>query len=342
MNSINPPKNLSSILSQPTYPLDNITLIPQQSLIPGIPDGILALIAPIVAYWSYATFFHILDIYELAEKYRIHPSEEEESRNKVTLHEVVRDVIFQHIIQTIVGYIVYCIDPINSTGDEFYKMWSLKQKYGFLPDIMVYYCYMYGISILKVVVAICIIDSWQYWLHRIMHVNKTLYKRFHSRHHRLYVPYAYGALYNDPVEGFLLDTLGTGIAGLITGLSHRESIFLYTFATLKTVDDHCGYRLPFDIFQIIFPNNSVYHDIHHQIWGIKNNFSQPFFTIWDTVNNTQYKFVNEYKELQNHITLTKYKEFLAKKEARKSASRSSSESSSRATTPVNTESKKEI
>lgn len=345
MNSFNPPKNLSLILSQPIYPLDNIQLSPKPSLIAGIPDGILALIAPIVAYWSYATFFHILDVYELAEKYRIHPSEEEESRNKVTLHEVVRDVILQHMIQTVVGYGVYLIDPINETGDEYYRMWNLKQRFGFLPDVLIYYIYMYGISLLKVSISICIIDSWQYWLHRIMHMNKTLYRRFHSRHHRLYVPYAYGALYNDPVEGFLLDTLGTGIASLVTGLSHRESIFLYTFATLKTVDDHCGYRLPFDIFQIIFPNNSVYHDIHHQIWGIKNNFSQPFFTIWDTVNDTQYKFVNEYKELQNHITLTKYKEFLKKKEARKAAaaaSRSSSEKSSRSATPVSAESKKEI
>ena len=156
-----------------------------------------------------------------------------------------------------------------------------------------------------------------YWLLAVLATSsyahqQILYRRFHSRHHRLYVPYAFGALYNDPVEGFLLDTLGTGIASLVTGLSHRESIFLYTFATLKTVDDHCGYRLPFDIFQIIFPNNSVYHDIHHQMWGIKNNFSQPFFTFWDVLNNTQYKFVNEYKDLQKHITLTKYKEFLAK------------------------------
>ena len=51
--------------------------------------------------------------------------------------------------------------------------------------------------------------------------------------------------------------------------------------------------------------------------GDQNNFSQPFFTFWDVLNNTQYKFVNEYKDLQKHITLTKYKEFLAKKSGSK-------------------------
>ena len=259
-------------------------------------------------------FFHIIDVFELAEKYRIHPSEEEQSRNKVTHYEVFRDVIFQHIIQSIVGFIVYYFDPTPQTGGELYAMWNLKHNYlpSFVPDWAIYYGYMYGLSALKLAIAITIIDTWQFWLHRIMHVNKALYRRFHSRHHRLYVPYAYGALYNDPVEGFLLDTLGTGIASIATGLTHRECIVLYTFATMKTVDDHCGYRLPFDLFQILFPNNSVYHDIHHQMWGIKSNFSQPFFTFWDIFSNTQYKFVNEYKELQNHITLTKYKEFLAK------------------------------
>ena len=57
-----------------------------------------------------------------------------------------------------------------------------------------------------------VLDTWQYFLHRAMHVNKFLYKHLHSVHHRLYVPYAYGALYNHPLEGFLLDTLGALLA----------------------------------------------------------------------------------------------------------------------------------
>jgi sphinganine C4-monooxygenase len=44
------------------------------------------------------------------------------------------------------------------------------------------------------------------------------------------------------------------------------------------VDDHCGWAFPWDPFQFLFSNNSVYHDVHHQTYGIKANFSQPFFT----------------------------------------------------------------
>ncbi|KAI5951281.1 SUR2 [Candida jiufengensis] len=309
-----PPHNFSSILAEPIFYPNNLTITKKPDLIPGIPDGILALIAPIIAYWTYSSFFHIIDVYELAEQYRIHPSEEELKRNKVTLHEVIKDVIIQHIIQTIVGLAVYYMDPVPVTGHETYIMWQLKHNYfSFLPDSLIYYGYMYGWSFLRLCIAITIIDTWQYWLHRLMHVNKTLYRKFHSRHHRLYVPYAFGALYNDPIEGFLLDTMGTGVAALTTQLSHRESILLFTFATLKTVDDHCGYKLPYDFFQWLFPNNSVYHDLHHQPWGIKSNFSQPFFTIWDKLSGTQYKFMEEFKELQTKITLDKYKEFLERK-----------------------------
>jgi len=111
---------------------------------------------------------------------------------------------------------------------------------------------------------------------------------FHSRHHRLYVPYAYGALYNHPLEGFVLDTVGTALAFKLAGMSTRQGLCLFTGATFKTVDDHCGYALPFDPLQLITSNNAGYHDVHHQSWGIKTNFSQPFFTFWDSLLGTKW------------------------------------------------------
>lgn len=136
--------------------------------------------------------------------------------------------------------------------------------------------------------AACFLDSWQYALHRGMHMNKWLYTHIHSRHHRLYVPYAYGALYNHPIEGFLLDTLGAGIAFKLTGMTIRQGTCFFCFSSMKTVDDHCGYVFPWDPLQLISTNNAAYHDIHHQHWGIKTNFSQPFFTFWDSFLGTRY------------------------------------------------------
>lgn len=78
------------------------------------------------------------------------------------------------------------------------------------------------------------IDTHQYALHRLGHTSKFLYKHFHSHHHRLYVPYAFGALYNHPVEGFCLDTVGAGLAYELTGMSPRLGLVLFTFSNLKT------------------------------------------------------------------------------------------------------------
>jgi len=149
--------------------------------------------------------------------------------------------------------------------------------------------YWYIVPALQFCLAIFVLDTWQYFLHRAMHMNKWLYTTFHARHHRLYVPYAYGALYNHPFEGFLLDTLGASIAYKVAGLTTRQGMVFFIGSTIKTVDDHCGYSLPWDPLQHISSNNAGYHDIHHQSWGIKTNFSQPFLTFWDRSLGTVWK-----------------------------------------------------
>lgn len=138
----------------------------------------------------------------------------------------------------------------------------------------------------QLVTAMLVMDTWQYFVHRYMHENKFLYKHIHSLHHRLIVPYAYGALYNHPLEGLLLDTVGGALSFLVSGMSPRTSIFFFSFATIKTVDDHCGLCLPGNLFHVLFRNNTAYHDIHHQLYGTKYNYSQPFFVMWDRIMGT--------------------------------------------------------
>lgn len=146
--------------------------------------------------------------------------------------------------------------------------------------------FWYLVPAVQFVIAICFVDTWQYFLHRAMHMNKWLYTTFHSRHHRLYVPYAYGALYNHPLEGFVLDTVGAALGYKLAGLTVRQGMCFFIGSTIKTIDDHCGYSLPWDPLQILTGNNAGYHDVHHQSWGVKTNFSQPFFTFWDRLLGT--------------------------------------------------------
>lgn len=140
--------------------------------------------------------------------------------------------------------------------------------------------------IFQFLIGMIILDTWQYFIHKYLHTNKYLYQNIHSRHHRLIVPYAYGALYNHPLEGLLVDTIGGALSFLLSGMSPKLSIFFFSFATLKAVDDHCGFLFPCNVFHFLFKNNSAFHDIHHQIYGVKYNYSQPFFVIWDRVFGT--------------------------------------------------------
>lgn len=58
-------------------------------------------------------------------------------------------------------------------------------------------------------------------------------------------------------------------------------VAFFTFSSVKTVLDHCGYRFPINPLHDLFPNCAAYHDVHHDLKHIKKNFSQPFFTHWD-------------------------------------------------------------
>ncbi|KAI8068117.1 fatty acid hydroxylase superfamily-domain-containing protein [Gilbertella persicaria] len=258
-------------------------------------DEMLALWLPIAAYWVYSTFWLIVMKAQLPyfEQYRIHTMGDMEKRNKVSVSRVLSMVTLQHLIQAVLGFLVLKpVDPIS------YGLAQERQLHWWTGLFMTSVDRVHSIQLARVicwvlvplfqfVMAMVIMDAHQYFLHRLFHINKFLYKHIHSHHHRLYVPYAFGALYNHPLEGFLLDTCGAAIAVELTRLSPKMTWIFFTFSTLKTVDDHCGYALPWDPLQFLFGNNVQYHDIHHQSFGIKTNFSQPFFTFWDKLLGTE-------------------------------------------------------
>jgi sphinganine C4-monooxygenase len=78
---------------------------PKTQLVDGIPDHLLSLAAPVIAYWVLSLFFHVLDIadWKWLDKYRIHESEEIKSKNKVTKSRVVWIVVGQQALQTVLG-----------------------------------------------------------------------------------------------------------------------------------------------------------------------------------------------------------------------------------------------
>ncbi|KAL6513898.1 Arf guanine nucleotide exchange factor sbh1 [Orobanche hederae] len=229
-----------------------------------ISDELLGTFAPIVVYWVYSGIYVMLGS---IENFRLHSKKDEDEKNLVPKKDVVIGVLLQQVVQALVATLLFAV-----TGND--------PESAQLPETSIF------ILTRQFFIAMMVLDTWQYFMHRYMHHNRFLYKHIHSQHHRLIVPYAFGALYNHPLEGVLLDTIGGALSFLISGMSPQASIFFFSFATLKTVDDHCGLWLPGNLFQMLFKNNSAYHDIHHQLYGNKYNFSQPFFVMWDRILGT--------------------------------------------------------
>lgn len=227
-------------------------------------DESMGTFAPIVVYWLYAGMYQLLPP---LDRYRLHTRKEEEEKNLVPLSSVIWGVLLQQLVQATVAQMLFLMtSKASATGITVQ------------PSVPV--------QLVQIIVAMLIMDTWQYFVHRYMHQNKFLYRHVHSQHHRLVVPYAIGALYNHPLEGLLLDTFGGAISFLISGMTARTAVIFFCFAVIKTVDDHCGLWLPGNIFHIFFQNNTAYHDIHHQLQGTKYNYSQPFFPLWDKLLGT--------------------------------------------------------
>ncbi|CAM8882200.1 unnamed protein product [Rhodiola kirilowii] len=231
-------------------------------------DELLGTIVPIVVYWVYSGLYVMMGS---LDGYRLHSRKDEDDKNLVTKSTVVKGVLLQQIIQAVVAIMLFSItgsDSEASTAPT--SILSLARQF---------------------FIAMLVMDTWQYFMHRYMHHNKFLYRHIHSLHHRLVVPYAFGALYNHPIEGLLNDTIGGALSFLLSGMSPRTSIYFFSFATIKTVDDHCGLWLPGNLFHVFFKNNTAYHDVHHQLYGSKYNFAQPFFITWDKILGTHMPYL---------------------------------------------------
>jgi sphinganine C4-monooxygenase len=217
-------------------PLPEYSLAPLPPLLPPIPDKLLTLLLPIAAYWALSMLFHWIDVKDYFSKYRLHTPAEVLKRNRVTRWEVVRDVIIQQVIQTVVGTLLGMTEPDDFFGRKDYdvSVWARRiramQKavpmllslvsinpselannlsgshptlagavsggvYPLLTKIVTFAdghqeavpafaaweilvakaLYWFVVPALQFGLAIFVVDTWQYFLHRAMHMNKWLY-----------------------------------------------------------------------------------------------------------------------------------------------------------------------
>ncbi|GMH27601.1 hypothetical protein Nepgr_029444 [Nepenthes gracilis] len=166
-------------------------------------DQLLGTFVPIVVYWVYSGIYVLLGSFE---NYRLHSRKDEDEKNLVSRRAVIKGVLLQQAVQAIVATILFKV-----AGDSGGVATERKASLVVLAR--------------QFVTAMVVLDTWQYFMHRYMHQNKFLYRHIHSLHHRLVVPYAYGALYNHPLEGLILDTVGGAISFLVSAIWEQIQLF---------------------------------------------------------------------------------------------------------------------
>ena len=169
-------------------------------------------------------------------QYRLHTPAEVSKRNRVSRWEVVRDVLIQQAVQTVMGILIGIYEPDDTFGKESYdiSLWARRIRVaqravprvlsllgvnsrGLAENLAPSYpilagairggqypslnsaiadsdgqhtdvpsfaawevlaasaIYWYVIPVLQFSLGVVIVDTWQYFLHRAMHMNKWLY-----------------------------------------------------------------------------------------------------------------------------------------------------------------------
>ena len=105
-------------------------------------------------------------------------------------------------------------------------------------------------------------DWFEYWGHRMLHI-KWLYQKIHKVHHEFQAPFGLSASYAHWAEIIIL-----GTATFAPPVIARPHLFtFYVWIQLRQLDaviTHCGYNLPFNIFDYLpLYGGTKFHDYHH-------------------------------------------------------------------------------
>ncbi|KAL8950434.1 MAG: hypothetical protein Q9222_003528 [Ikaeria aurantiellina] len=117
-----------------TSSFEPYTLRPLPPLIPWVSDLYLSLFIPIAVHWLTSAFFELCERTGWLEQYRLHTSEEELAKNRVTRLECLR------ALQTLLGLGLGMLGESEVTGSEDYDLsiWirRVHSVFAVLPNVL--------------------------------------------------------------------------------------------------------------------------------------------------------------------------------------------------------------
>ncbi|XP_010239251.1 sphinganine C4-monooxygenase 1 [Brachypodium distachyon] len=195
-------------------------------------DEALAAVAPIAVYWAYSGVHMAIDHGRLMERYRLSTKEDEDSKNMVSKRDVLLNVLFQHFLQLLSVALLTMVSNLIASpvagGSSNAAAAATTSSSSYLG------------AACRVAVAVVVFDGYRYAWHRLAHRSRFLYRKLHSWHHRIVVPYAYGTIYGHP-------PLWNGAA--YHGVHHMPGGVRHNFSDLffVTWDKLFGTQMPYAV-----------------------------------------------------------------------------------------------
>ncbi|KAG0648065.1 Syringomycin response [Hyphodiscus hymeniophilus] len=263
----------------------------QQPLLPFIADHHLPYLVPAALYWIIGFLFYEIEKHGVFSQYKLHTPAETLRKDRASRGDVIKCALLQQAAQVSLGYMTTDDSVVLCDSHLHIEAWArtLRSLQSFLNRFVHASLRLdahsqtsffpvardpsqweqYTASILYFVIlpifqfgsAMILADTFQYFTHRAFHVNKWLYRNIHYLHHDIYVPFAYGAFYNHPLETIPIDCIGLPLCLHICRLSNRQSALFGAIWTFKTVVDHCGYSFDWNPCNIICSKSVQFHDL---------------------------------------------------------------------------------
>lgn len=124
---------MTAALYNITYPIDFPPLpiysaSVQAPLLPLIKDKHLIAVALVIAYWAFSLFFLYADEWGFFRRYRLHTPAELLKRNRVSMRDVIRDVLLEQAAQAVFSGVIAWFEPDTYiTGKECdIRVWAQK------------------------------------------------------------------------------------------------------------------------------------------------------------------------------------------------------------------------
>lgn len=138
-----------------------------------------------------------------------------------------------------------------------------------------------------------VFDFFHYWTHRGAHMNYTVYKMVHSKHHEHALVDASTTYQHSALDLLLTNFLPIVLATSIVPLSDYTTVLVFWFKSLVEVAGHTGKDTSSSFIQCIWLPQALgielysrNHNLHHI--SAKYNFSKRF-SIWDKLFGTFHK-----------------------------------------------------